>query len=375
MNPFFDKTTESANKELTGKPVSPDIEAVNSARAFFENMGLPVERSGFISQNLSLKQIAELKQWHESTTVDSGAQMKTMDDFYRKVLLAISLWRQKDSIGTTYLLGKGVGLEVALQGKVLGRKKKSVGFSYRSHSDFELYGVNDRGNNSLFQEVFPGEESFSSGCGKTKGLVNLPPDLLSNTFETVDLGGVKILVPELELLFLDKYVEPEQTPRQEGHDSHLLARQYVLDREKIHKYLDPYVIKPAIQNIEQDFEEKEEEHMKAVIDFISFSVQELQAQGEILSTENIVNNINLKIKSHIDRYKSKLEDISISGLELFLWKDLEPDQIDIYGNIIDPSFRTALRGRIENWKQSQVDRYKNLHANIDTLLDKSDKQI
>jgi hypothetical protein len=377
MNIPFGQSTESLNQEIlvSQEKITPDIEAIKGAQAFFESKGLLVESNGFISQNLNPTQIAELKRWHESTTVGSGIQMDTIDDFYKKVLLAVSLWHQSDAMGTTYLLGKGIGVEVALQGKVLGRKKKAVDFSYRSHSDFELYGVNDGSNGNLFEEVFPGEESFSSESRRTKGLVNLPPDLLSNTFETVDLGGVKILVPELEILFLDKYVAPEQTPREEGFDAELLAKQYELNRNKIHEYLDLYVIEPTIQKIEQSFEDMEEEQMEAVVDFISFSVQELQIPGEILSTDSIVNNINLKIKSHIDTYKDNLDNVSISGLELFLWKDLEPGQIDTGGNIIDPSFRKNLRERIESWKRSQIDTCKNLHAAIDTLLVKADKFI
>ncbi len=377
MNIPFGQSAESLNQEIlvSQEKITPNIEAVKDAQAFFESKGLLVESNGFISQNLNQAQITELKRWHESTTVDSGVQMDTIDDFYKKVLLAVSLWHQSDAMGTTYLLGKGIGVEVALRGKVLGRKKKSIDFPYRSHADFELYGVNDRSNSNLFEEVFPGEESFSSESRRTKGLVNLPPDLLSKTFETVDLGGVKILVPELEILFLDKYVAPEQTPREEGFDAELLAKQYELNRNKIHEYLDLYVIEPTIQKIAQSFEDMEEEQMKAVVDFISFSVQELQIQGGILSTDGIVNNINLKIKSHIDTYKDNLDNISISGLELFLWKDLEPGQIDTDGNIIDPSFRKNLRERIESWKRSQIDTCKNLHAAIDTLLVKADKFI
>jgi len=344
-------------------------EGIKNARSFFEKQGFIIEDSGFLSRNLTPEEIDSLRTWHETTTVDS-IQMVTQEDFYRKVFIVVSLWRQKDSSGAKYLLGKGVGTEIALQGIVRGRERNAVRFPYRPHSDFELYGINDRSEQALFSEVFPGEEGFSSESRRTKGLVNLPPDLLNQTFETVELGDMEVLIPELELLFLDKYAKPEQTPRSEGYDAELIARQYELDREKLHMYAEAYVIQPEIQDIEEDFKDKVEEQKQAILDHIRFSIDKISAGDQELSVSNIVNDLNSTIQSNIRVYKSNLEDVSMSGLEIYLWEDIQPEQIDIEGNIIDPLFLTRLKEKVENSKSKKIQDCKNLHAHIDELLDK-----
>jgi hypothetical protein len=94
-------------------------------------------------------------------------------------------------------------------------------------------------------KVFGAQEYFPST--KTKGLSHLTPDLLHKTCETVDLGGVDILIPELELMYLDKRFAGETTPREDGYDHELLAKQYVLDIEKVLQYLDTFVL-PGMRN-------------------------------------------------------------------------------------------------------------------------------
>lgn len=65
-----------------------------------------------------------------------------------------------------------------------------------------------------FKKVLGAQEFFP--LTKTKGLKNLPPDLLHTTAEAVNFGGIEIFIPELELLFLDKYFNAEISLRPEG---------------------------------------------------------------------------------------------------------------------------------------------------------------
>jgi hypothetical protein len=198
----MDPIAESARPPISEGPqyaealrVTP-TDGINEARSFFGSMGMPTDQSGFISRDLSSEQVERLRKYEVESTNDS-IEMPTEQEFYRKVLLAASLWRQTDESGINYLFGKGVGAEIAIQGIALGRTRRNVDISYRSHSDFELYGVNTDKPvyTDEFKAVFGAQEYFPPT--KTKGLRNLPPELLHQTAQVVDLGGTTLLVPDL----------------------------------------------------------------------------------------------------------------------------------------------------------------------------------
>lgn len=240
------------------QPINPE-QGISQARDFFRGFGLPMTQNGLVdTHRLQPDHIDRLQKWRKVVNGEGGVEMPTEDEFYKKVLLAVSLWPQQESGRINYLLGKGAGVEIALRGNARGRIKRPVIFPYRQHSDFELYDVHyNAGPNGAnldrvrvysdeFVAVFGGQEYFPPT--KTKGLEGLPPDLLDTTYETVDLGGLSMFTPELELLFLDKVIAAEHTPRMVDGiiltDAELLARQYQLDSEKIAAYLEEYVIKP-----------------------------------------------------------------------------------------------------------------------------------
>lgn len=117
-----------------------DIEQIRNAQEFFKSQGLIIGDDGLIVVPEDVTLLGRLHTWHEDTS-PGGIDMPTEDEFYKKVLLAVSLWRQKQGKEIVYLLGKGIGVEIALKGNVVGRVKREVTFPYRSHSDFEIYGL------------------------------------------------------------------------------------------------------------------------------------------------------------------------------------------------------------------------------------------
>ena len=128
-----------------------------------------------------------------------------------------------------YLFGKGVGVELALRGEVVGRVKNSIDFPYRSHSDFELYNCNgyDKISESkLFLKVFGAQEWYPKDC--TKGLHGIEDGVMYSTYDTVIYKGKYYLVPEFELLFLDKFTRQESTPRDVGCDAFLLMQRWYI---------------------------------------------------------------------------------------------------------------------------------------------------
>lgn len=123
----FNRFPSGPNQEKGLEDIRQDTESMAEAKQFFTKMGLAVESDGFVIAEPNDEQISRLKKWHEETTGDLGIIMPTEQDFYRKTLLATSLWRQEKE-EANYLLGKGIGIEIALRGRVVGRERRSVEF-------------------------------------------------------------------------------------------------------------------------------------------------------------------------------------------------------------------------------------------------------
>lgn len=360
-----------------------DVEAVKEAQNFFRSLGLAVEDDGLITKEPTEEQLVKLREWHDQTR-DGGIDMPTEKAFYEKVLLAISLWRQQEGEKTNYLLGKGTGVEVALRGNIVGRTKRPIEFSYRSHSDFELYGVDyEAGENGAnlggkpvytepFVKVFGNQEYFP--VTKTKGLKNIPPTLLHETAEIVNFGGVSARVPQLELLFLDKYMSRESTPRPEGHDAELLARQYVLDRVKTHQYLDQLVIEPAVAQIQAQTQRNYQGQLDSIKRNIAFTRREFEDEEIDPAPQDLVTRINERIQSMLDIHGAE-KSISYSGIRLNLWQALTPEQIDAEGNVVDQEFLQGLEARVKEMETAAIERYKNKHQELDKLFDDIDNEF
>jgi hypothetical protein len=361
-----------------------DVEAIKEAQNFFQSLGISVQEGGYIEANPTDEKIVKLKNWHEATTGDLGIIMTTEQDFYRKTLLAVSLWRQQEGGKTNYLLGKGAGVEVALRGNIAGRTKRPIGFSYRSHSDFELYAVvyeagengANIGNQPIYSEpfnkVFGGQEYFP--LTKTKGLKNIPPTLLHDTAEVVDFGGVSVRVPQLELLFLDKYMAKESTPRTEGHDYEVLARQYTLDRAKIHLYLDQLVIEPAVAQIQAQTQRDFMNQLEGIKSNIKFVLQEFEEEGVDSAPQDLIARVNQRIQSVLDIHGAE-STVSHSGVRLNLWQTLAPKQVDAVGNIIDQEFLQKLQEKVKQMEASAIERYRGKHKELDQLFDSIDQEF
>lgn len=384
---FKKPTINSA--ELQPKPESQqekprkDIEMIKEAQNFFRSLGLSVEDNGFVTKEPTEEQLSKLREWHDQTR-EGGIDMPTEKVFYEKVLLAISLWRQKDGEKTNYLLGKGTGVEVVLRGNVAGKTKRPIEFSYRSHSDFELYGVDynagETGTNlggkpiytEPFTRIFGNQEYFP--VTKTKGLKNIPPTLLHDTAEVVDFGGVQARVPQLELLFLDKYMARESTPRSEGYDAEILAKQYVLDRVKTHQYLDQLVIEPAVAQIQAQTQKDFQGQIDSIKRNITFTRREFEEEEIDPSQQDLVARINERIQSMLDIHGTE-KSISYSGIRLNLWKTLTPEQIDAEGNIVDQDFLQQLETKVKAMETAAIERYRNKHQELDKLFDDIDKEF
>lgn len=232
----------------------------NVANYFNAEFGLDIDSKGDLRNEPTAEQLTQLRKWHEVTSKD-GIIMPDMDTFTAKMILAHALMPQLDESGNvTYLFGKGAGAELALQGEVEGRSKQFTEVPYRTHSDFEIYGVTIDSyeaipNSHRFTAVFGGQEIYP--VTHTKGLHNLPPDYLHETAEVVSYGGVDFLVPRLELQFVDKFEKANETVERDLRqktDAEWLAVAYDLDAELVHSTIDSYVIAPEVVKFQESTE-------------------------------------------------------------------------------------------------------------------------
>ncbi len=351
-------------------------EGVKSAREFFRSQGLPINAAGTVDTNLSEAQVVQLAVWRKERC-EGGIEMVTPEDFYRKVYLAASLWPQVQGGETKYLFGKGIGVEIALRGEVRGREKRPVAFPYRTHSDFEFYGVRfEAAPNGgyisgevypeIFQRVFEAQEYFDPT--RMKGVKGMSPNLLHDTAETVDFGGLTLKIPELELLFLDKWRAGESTPRtvrgQVMSDAEILARQYALDRQKIHGYLQQFIVQPLLLQAESALAEKIEAHFAAISRSWAGSRASIEEDGEMPTPESIAAAMNQRIDSY-----AKFPNTSVGGIRVGYWVPLEGKHLDEKGEIADQELRAVIIGKIEAEEKERIERIRGMGRELDTLLD------
>ena len=191
----------------------------------------------FENRTVDVEKLAAYHQASKQGSVD----MPDKQTMITKVFAALILFPQKEANGEiNYLFGKGIGVEIALLGNCPGREASNAEFEPRSHSDFEIYDVKD---DSVFDKypgfhrVFGGQEYYPED--QTKGLKQIPAGYLDQTHQVVDFYGIEVLVPALEVLYVDKMLKKESTPRPEGYDAELLAKKYKLNPELCKKlYVD-----------------------------------------------------------------------------------------------------------------------------------------
>lgn len=300
--------------------------SMNEAMKYFKNMGIPIKNGLIDSASLTNEHIRILREWESKTEID-GIMMPQLEDFYRSVLAAISLNPQKNEEGKIrYLFGKGIGIEIALRGKVQGRNIIETEPMYRSHSDFELYDAKENVYTQYFQDIFGSQEYYPPT--KTKGLRDIPEEEMDNTHEIVDLDGYEILVPKLEILFLDKFLKKEATPRESGYDCELLAERYDLDKDLVYEYLKKYYFSYKINEERRNEERTKNNLPQAIIKNLNYVMEE----DNTLSIEQAIEILNNKIES----FRAINKNISANGIRVdtFIPLTLQDVLMDEQGRII-----------------------------------------
>ena len=174
-----------------------------------------------LNKELDELNIEKLRLWNIESCVD-GSLMPDYDSFVDKVLLINKLWKQVDNSKINYLFGMDIGIELALQGNVIGRRKNNNCYPYRKHNEIYLYDVSKL--NDTVTKVFSRCEIYNRKCSFV--LNGLPEDLMDNNYDMVMIHNHKVLIPCLEILFLDSYLSGSIERRIEGRDYELLIREY-----------------------------------------------------------------------------------------------------------------------------------------------------
>ena len=238
--------------------------------------------------------------------------MATFDEFETKTMRAFDLQPQKGK--HIFLPGKGWGTEIAIQYPVyrktdkgyIERKKDPICFQargYRSHSDFEMYGMQpglkarDLYTPEFYKE-FGAQEYFKTTKPSDRGSENVSrEELWDNTEITILPNGKKITTLSLEYLLVEKLVEhPEfEQPNNHGRDisdAGALAMVYSdIDREKVKaifakNYVDYQVKKlKNVKDFDQDMLQEKIETVKGSIKKIDLFFEAVDKRKEELKRD------------------------------------------------------------------------------------------
>ena len=321
---------------------------MQKALDYFAKMGIPIKDGLIDVKALTDEQIELLKQWENETEIE-GIMMPEIDDFYRSVLLAISTNPQKTEDGKIrYLFGKGIGVEIALRGEIEDRIKYNTLPIYRSHSDFELYDTKENPyGDSIFRDIFGSQEIYPETA--TKGLKNLPEGYMDSTYEKVNLDGYEVLVPQLEILFLDKFLRGESTPRNGVYDCELLAQEYELDIDLLKEYLEKYYFKHNDENLKSSESRYKINFNKIICRNIKNGLYE---QDDI---EVVINELN----NHISEITTINTVANGIRPKMYIPITMQDFHFDENGNIVlneDYSLRTT--ELISNMTQQEIQNYR-----------------
>lgn len=337
---------------------------------YFEDIGIPI-KNGFIDlMALTDNHIQLLKDWEKKTKDDKGIMMPELVDFYRSVFVAISLNSQKNKDGTIrYLFGKGIGIEIALRGIVQDRKVYEHHPKYRPHSDFELYDAKEDVYTHIFQDVFSSQEFYPPTF--TKGLMQIPNDFMDKTFEIVNLCGYEVLIPKLELLFLDKFIAKEYTPRDGKYDCELLAERYDLDKKNVYEYLEKFYFIQAI-NKEREKGKKTKDEFE---EFILNGLDSIIEEDDSITFEQAINILNEKIE--LFKSLSKNSDYHAEGIRVktFLPLTLKDIEIDTQGRCrLTQDYINRASQKISDVENSIIEnRKEEILQQLNDVFEKADK--
>lgn len=127
----------------------------------------------------------------------------------------------------------------------------------------------------------------------------MPKNLMDQTYEKVYYQGDVYLIPELEILFLDKYLKPEATQRVQGNDAILLLKEYKLDIEKIKDYFQRFVKEPNLKLFAEHNKELYIKQITQIINLYDYIRNYLNEEEINLSLENIIKATN----NYIDKFR------------------------------------------------------------------------
>lgn len=330
----------------------PDLEAFRSgfptmeqARAFFITCGLVPEDDGLLRYNAELDESEldhkiehRLRDWNVFTTDFPGISLPTEGVFYAKMLLMLSIWRQREGGEIKYLVGGGAGVECALRGDIVGRVKRVSAPAFTKRDELGIYAAVDidkrsrwvpypRAFDAIFghHECLPPERMKHLRC-PLSGPGTEETDHTLQVYDTVRLDGVEVLVPQLELQFADLLLDEKIT------DAYLLARMYRLDSSLIGTYLRKYYIQLKLDERKNEVSER--------METIQYRIARYRIQNpSVTDLHQWCAGVNAMLR---DWYPD--------------WQDFEPGDISPEGEFINVEFRDILQLRLEAKHMREVDR-------------------
>ena len=314
-----------------------------------------------LNKELEDLDIEELRLWNIDSSID-GVLMPDYDSFVDKILVISKLCNQKDNNKINYLFGMGLGIELALQGNVIGRRKNNNCYPYRKHNEIYLYDV-DKNNNYFYNSESPLFKVFNClvyDKTSTTILNNMPVDLMDNNYDMVMIHNHKILIPCLEILFLDSYLSGGMDKRVEGADYELLIREYELDVNKVISYLENYYINYLIDNSDSRYD--------------NLALEQISAIERILNTGKRADRSLFSLEEQISSYPTG-KNLKYAGIYVDLWIPIDVDSV-IYKNggykIVDDKYMEKLKTRVRLYKENEMQRYEEIAVNIKKMLERSD---
>lgn len=213
-----------------------------------------------------------------------------MKNFEEKIKLATLLWPQTEDDIVNYLIGGDYGLELALRGEPALRTKRRESFKpiLSKSKDIAIFDVKIVDYPQSFRSQVDYNVFFNP---KTEKLSDLPDTLLDDTKERVYYNDESYYTPEMEILFLDAFLNGKREYAKQ------LLLNYDLNLNKINEYFLSYYAHPIVKKYDE--ESIDAEYYKTLIAIYTM-IKKIVIAYQEKGLSFIQTKLNQTIKKMID---------------------------------------------------------------------------
>jgi hypothetical protein len=269
-----------------------------------------------------------------------------------KLKRAITIYPQKwDKVN--YLFGGDVGISLALNGDIYLRTKKNNSSQSIKDKDVEsidLYSFKHGHYSDDFERTM-GRYNKCDTC--SKNLVGLSSDLLDSTYEIVKYNKHNYLLPQLEILFLDSFLNGNKEMAEE------LMKNYDLNIRTILSYYSENYMEPILNKCNS----VKKDYILVMLEI--YHITKRIAVHELTTNSFSPEMVNEKLNETLKKIVNSKTGVHGIPSKFFIYPITLEEDLSI-----SLSDRNKIEDKIIDYRRQQISSFDDDVTEINTMYDK-----